>query len=63
MALTASAMIGLATGAPIMRFAAFAGVWIGGRSLSKTGSLSEEEQVYSDIVGQATKMREGFDVA
>lgn len=60
-ALAASGLIGLAAGAPILLIAVFAGVWIAGMSVSKTGALSEEEQIYADIAGRTTKIREKFD--
>lgn len=62
-ALMASGLIGLAAGAPILLIAVFSGVWIAGMSVSKTGTLSEEEQIYADIAGRTTKIREKFDAA
>ena len=60
-ALAASGLIGLAAGAPILLIAVFAGAWIAGMSVSKTGTLSEEEQIYADIAGRTNKLREKFD--
>lgn len=60
-ALAASGLIGLAAGAPILLIAVFAGAWIAGMSVSKTGTLSEEEQIYADIAGRTNKIREKFD--
>jgi hypothetical protein len=62
-ALTASGLIGLAAGAPILLIVAFAGGWIAAISLSKTGPLSAEEQIYQDIASRAMKIREKFDAA
>jgi hypothetical protein len=54
-------MLALATAGPIVLIPMFAGAWIAGMSASKTGMLSEEEQIYQDIAGRAAKIREKFD--
>ncbi|MCP3475700.1 hypothetical protein NLM33_36130 [Bradyrhizobium sp. CCGUVB1N3] len=61
-ALAASGLIGLAAGAPILLLAVFSGVWIAGIAVRATGTLSEEEQIYTDIGARTAKMREKFDV-
>ncbi len=60
-ALAISGLIGLVAGPPIWLCVVFAGGWIAAISLSRTGPLSEEEQIYQDIASRATKIREKFD--
>lgn len=61
-ALTASGLLGLATGGAALIIAVFAGVWLAGMAVSKTGALAAEEQLYNDMASRATKIRERFDV-
>jgi hypothetical protein len=61
-AIATGSVIGLATvGTAILLLPFFAGCWIAGLSISKTGTLSEEEQIYTDIAGRASRIREKFD--
>lgn len=61
-AIATGGLIGLATvGSAILLLPLFAGGWIAGLSISKTGTLSEEEQIYADIASRANKFREKFD--
>jgi hypothetical protein len=61
-AMTASGIVGMATGGAALIIVVFAGAWLAGMSALRTSPLSAEEQIYSDIAARATKIREKFDV-
>jgi hypothetical protein len=61
-AMTASGIVAMATGGAALIIVVFAGAWFAGMSALRTGPLSAEEQIYSDIAARATKIREKFDV-
>jgi hypothetical protein len=61
-ALTASGLLGMATGGAALIIAVFAGVWVAGMSVSKTGPMAEEEQIYNDMAARTQKIRDKFDV-